>query len=145
MYRSILVAFAFSDAGRDALAMAAGLARHHMAKLHIFHALDYKLMNLAPDDDSCELACTEAEERFAREHGDALADVEATFDCRPADPAMEICRLARERKFDLIVMGCHRRKLARIDYTGMTILEKSPCPVLLVPHRDTPAISCADA
>jgi hypothetical protein len=35
------------------------------------------------------------------------------------------------------VLGCHQNPekmcLGRIDYVGMTILEKAPCPVLLVP------------
>jgi nucleotide-binding universal stress UspA family protein len=45
--------------------------------------------------------------------------------------------MARELNVDLIILGCHQLPekmcLGRVDYIGMTILEKAPCPVLLVP------------
>ena len=62
------------------------------------------------------------------------------FKSRPADPALEVCKLARELPADLIILGCHeiseKISLGRLDYVGVTILEKSPCPVLLVPFND---------
>jgi nucleotide-binding universal stress UspA family protein len=67
-----------------------------------------------------------------------LADFEkGAFICLPADPALTTCKLARELNVDLIILGCHQLKekisLGRVDYIGMTILEKAPCPVMLVP------------
>jgi len=60
-----------------------------------------------------------------------------SFKCLPADPALEVCKLARDIRGDLIVLGCHQFRekmgMGRIDYVGMTILEKAPCPVILVP------------
>ena len=60
-----------------------------------------------------------------------------TFGCLPADPALEICRIAKHHKSDLIILGSHQESekmnLGRIDYVGMTVLEKASCPVMLVP------------
>jgi nucleotide-binding universal stress UspA family protein len=60
-----------------------------------------------------------------------------TFGCLPADPALEICKIARNTNSDLIILGSHqrheKRSMGRIDYVGITILEKAPCPVMLFP------------
>jgi nucleotide-binding universal stress UspA family protein len=41
---------------------------------------------------------------------------------------------------DLIVLGCHQLtekiSMGRLDYVGVTILEKAPCPVMLVPYLE---------
>jgi nucleotide-binding universal stress UspA family protein len=59
------------------------------------------------------------------------------FGYSPTDPGLEICRIARQIKADLILIGSHdnpnKPKIARIDYVGMTILEKAPCAVMLIP------------
>lgn len=136
MFTTIVAAFAFSTPGRAALRTAASLAKAHAARLHVFHALDYKLLHLQPDGPECSLACAETEQRFASEHGAELAELGAAFVCRPADPAMGVCKLARDLSADLIVIGVHQGKLARMSYTGITIMEKSVCPVLLVPVKE---------
>ncbi len=60
-----------------------------------------------------------------------------TFGCLPADPALGICKLAKHHNSDLIILGSHQESekmsLGRVDYVGMTILEKASCPVMLVP------------
>ena len=47
------------------------------------------------------------------------------------------CKLARRIEADLILMGSHNESekpnLSRVNYVGMTILEKAPCPVMMVP------------
>ncbi|EPR44385.1 UspA domain-containing protein [Desulfovibrio sp. X2] len=133
MYETILVAFSFSDPGRAALAAGAELARREGARLHVFHALDYRLMHDDPAHPACVAACLETEDRFRNEEGEGLKDVQAFFECRPDDPAMAVCKLARDLPASLIVIGVHRSKLARISYTGITIIENAPCPVLVVP------------
>ena len=61
-----------------------------------------------------------------------------TFGILPADPALEVCKIARYVNADLIILGSHQRlkktSLGRLDYIGVTILENAPCPVMLVPH-----------
>jgi nucleotide-binding universal stress UspA family protein len=63
-----------------------------------------------------------------------------SFKSQPADPALRVCKLAHELPADLIVLGCHQLSekisMGRLDYVGVTILEKSPCPVLLVPYSE---------
>ena len=53
---------------------------------------------------------------------------------------MDACRIAKNIRADLIVLGCHQShhkiSMGRIDYVGMTILEKAPCPVMLIPFTD---------
>ena len=60
-----------------------------------------------------------------------------TFGCLPADPALGICKIAKHHKSDLIILGSHQRaekmSLGRVDYVGMTILEKASCLGMLVP------------
>lgn len=140
MFRRILVALKFGSAGIGALLRAAELAQAHRAELHVFHALDYSLAH-SSDPQALDRARQAAAERFAETVRPRLpAGVEPLFACEPADPALEICRRARELAADLIVLGCHqipeKMCLGRIDYVGITILEKAPCPVMLIPRCD---------
>lgn len=139
MFKRILVAIKYNDTGRNALAVAARLAAIHGAELIAFHALDYRLLSEGVPEAEREQACSMAKQRFERDFGN-LYHGGGDFTCHPADPALAVCRLAREREVDLIVIGCHQREkgtcLSRMDYTGMTIMDKAPCPVLLVPYSD---------
>lgn len=140
MFTRILVALKHNDTSRNALSVAAELAGIHGAELIAFHALDYRLLAEGVPASEREQACEAARRRFEREFGQAFREAGSDFVCLPADPAMAVCRLAREREADLIVIGCHQRDkgscLSRMDYTGMTIMDKAPCPVLLVPYSD---------
>lgn len=139
MFQTILAALKFTPTSLRALEFAAKLAAAHGAKLHVFHALDYKLSTLDPADPKCRASCLEAEKAFKEQAEQLLQGVgDWDFDCRPADAGMEICRLATRLEAGLVVLGCHQRSgigLGRMDYTGMTIMEKSPCPVTLVPYQ----------
>lgn len=139
MFKRILVALKYNDTGRHALSVAAKLAQIHGAELIAFHALDYRLLSENVSEAERNKACALARQRFERDFGD-LYEGGGDFTCVPADPALAVCRLAREREVDLIVIGCHQREkgtcLSRMDYTGMTIMDKAPCPVLLVPYSD---------
>ena len=80
----------------------------------------------------------ETKDRFETEVKPLLGDRNhVTFGCLPADPALEICKIAKHHKSDLIILGSHQEaekmNLGRVDYVGMTILEKASCPVMLVP------------
>ncbi|MFO7496714.1 MAG: universal stress protein [Desulfobacterales bacterium] len=141
MFKRILVAFKFSPAGRCALEKAIQLARIHGAALHILHALDYRLTRA--DVQARKLAETRdaAQQRFEAEIKPLLTELrDVRFECEPADPALAVCRRARDDAMDLIVLGCHQRperaSMGRVDYVGMTILEKAPCPIMLVPYWD---------
>ena len=138
MFKRILVGLKFTPASRTVLEKGIEIARDHGAELHIFHALDYRLKALESNDPKLMEINEETRDRF-----DAVVkpllddDNHITFGCLPADPALEICKIAKHHKSDLIILGSHQEaekmNLGRIDYVGMTILEKASCPVMLVP------------
>jgi nucleotide-binding universal stress UspA family protein len=139
MFTKILSAFKFSNAGITAYQKAVQLARHHQARLFVFHALSYRLTGIDPGHAEVVAQQAAAEMRFKTEIK-PLVELEQPirFVCMPADPAMAVCKMARELMVDLIVLGCHqpleKAGLGRVDYVGMTILEKAPCPVMLIPY-----------
>ena len=139
MFKRILVALKFGPAGIEALKKSAELARVNNAELHIFHALDYSLKDADPNTPELLAIKDETARRYRTEAEPILADLEhVTFKSLPADPALEVCKLARSLPADLIILGCHQLSakisMGRLDYVGITILEKSPCPVMLVPY-----------
>jgi nucleotide-binding universal stress UspA family protein len=104
----------------------------------VFHALDYHLKDMNDADPKMTEILTSVRQRIKADLTPRLAGTsEVAIDYFPADPAMEVCRIAVNIGADLIVVGCHqpnrRYSLGRVDYIGMTILEKAPCAVLLVP------------
>jgi nucleotide-binding universal stress UspA family protein len=139
MFKRILVAFKFTPASSLVLEKAIEIAKELHADLHIFHALDYRLKALESGDPKLREIGIETRNRYEAEIKPLLGDFEhATFGCLPADPALEICRIARRHKSDLIILGSHqvseKMSLGRLNYVGMTILEKACCPVMLVPN-----------
>jgi nucleotide-binding universal stress UspA family protein len=138
MFNRIIVALKFTSASKYALEKGIGLAKDYGADLHIFHALDYNLKNLDKNDPMLIEKTNEVEQRFEKEMKPLLGDLSKyTFEVIPADPALEVCRLAQKKEADLIIVGCHQLMekscIGRIDYVGMTILEMATCPVMLVP------------
>jgi nucleotide-binding universal stress UspA family protein len=141
MFKRILVALKFGPASMFALKKSVALARQNDAELHIFHALDYLLQETDENDPKLVEIKEETGRRYKTEIEPLLGNLKnISFKCRPADPALEACKLARDMQADLLVLGCHSRKekmcMGRIDYVGMTILENAPCPVMLVPLCD---------
>ena len=138
MFGKILVAFKFSPSGLNAIDLAVRLAKAHGARLHVFHALDYHFKDMDDADPKMNEILTTVRQRIETDLAPRLAGTsEVAIDYFPADPALEVCRIAGNTGADLIVVGCHqthrRYSLGRVDYIGMTILEKAPCAVLLVP------------
>lgn len=138
MFKRILVALKFTPASRSVLEKGVEIARDHGAELHIFHALDYRLQALDRSDPKLMKINKETKDRFDTELKPFLNDYnQITFGCLPADPALEICKIAKHHNSDLIILGSHQEaekmNLGRVDYVGMTILEKASCPVMLVP------------
>ena len=138
MFNQILMALKFGAASEFALVKGIELAKTHDAELHIFHALDFTLNELEEDDPKRVKMVEDAHQQYDQKIKPLLADFEkGFFICLPADPAMKTCKIARDLNMDLIILGCHQLPekmcLGRVDYIGMTILEKAPCPVMLVP------------
>ena len=138
MFKRILVALKFTPASQAALEKGIEIASDNGAELHIFHAQDFRLQELEADDPKRVERNRAMQHQFEAEVKPLLnGSKKVTFGSRPADPALEICKMARQTHCDLIVLGSHqqpeRMSLARINYVGNTILEKAPCPVMLVP------------
>ncbi len=138
MFERILVALKFGPASMYALKTSLAIAQLNNAELQIFHALDYLLQDLDDNDPRLLEVKHETELRFKSEIEPLLGNLKnVSFKCLPADPALQVCKMARNINADLIVLGCHQLPekmcMGRIDYVGMTILEKAPCPVMLVP------------
>lgn len=141
MFERIIVALKFGPASLSALNKGMEIARLSNAELHIFHAMDYLLQDLESNDPKLLEVKRETEHRYQSEVAPLIGDLaNVSFKCLPADPALEVCKMARDINGDLIVLGCHQLKekmaMGRVDYVGMTILEKAPCPVMLVPFWD---------
>ena len=139
MFKRVLVALKFGPAGIEALKKSVELARVNNAELHIFHALDYFLQTSHEDAPEYVAIKKKTERRYRTEIEPLTADLrDVMFKCLPADPALEVCKLARNLPADIIVLGCHQLtekiSMGRLDYVGITILEKAPCPVMLVPY-----------
>ena len=138
MFNQILVALKFGPASIFALKKALDLTQANDADLHIFHALDYTYQNADENDPELAEIRKTAESHYRSEVEPLVGNLNnVTFNCRPADPALHICKLAHDLPADLIVLGCHQLtekiSMGRLDYVGVTILEKAPCPVMLVP------------
>lgn len=140
MFKDILIALKFSPAGLYAFDTAVRLVRFHNARLHVYHALDYRLKNLDRTDPKLIEALSATENMIQSSLHPRLAEIDmakVSIAYSPADPALEVCRMAINIRADLIVVGCHQTQrnldLGRVDYVGMTILEKAPCAILLVP------------
>jgi len=138
MFKKIILAFKFSSSCRSALEKAIGLAMENDAELLIFHALDYRLKEMDQNNPELIKITKQMQEKFETDVKPHLNDFpKFVFGFSPTDPGLEICKIARQNQADLILVGCHdepgRQNITRLDYVGMTILEKAPCPVMLVP------------
>ncbi len=141
MFKQILVALKYGPASIYALKKALELARVNDANLHIFHALDYSFQDTDGNDPEFVEIKKKAETCYRNEVEPLLGHLKnVTFKSQPADPALHVCKLAHKLPADLIVLGCHQLSekisMGRLDYVGVTILEKAPCPVMLVPFVD---------
>jgi len=140
MFTRILMALKFATASEFALVKGVELAKTHGAEFHIFHALDWSLTNLDDSDPKVVEEKQEAENYYEAKIKPLLGDLkDVAFKCRPADPGMEVIKQARQLNADLIILGCHqlpeKMGLGRVDYVGITILEKAPCPIMLIPFN----------
>jgi len=137
-FQKIILAFKFSSACRSALEKSIKIAMENDAQLLIFHALDYRLKEMNGQDPKLIKITQQMKQKFETEIKPHLAEFpNFKFGYSPTDPGLEICKIARQIQADLILVGCHdepdKQSITRLDYVGMTILEKAPCPVMLVP------------
>ena len=147
--RRILVAVDFSAAGANAVETAQAYAVRFGAGLtlvHVLHLTDnlFGTGTFAFPDSARQIA------EAARVELDKVAGGirAAGLDCRTdvlhgtPDEQLRLFALDPVHQIDLLVVGTHGRTgLARVAFGSVAqrILQSSPCPVLVVPSRPTPA------
>lgn len=142
--RSILVPVDFSDASRDALSQAAGLARAVDGSLTLLHVVDlppagwvgFEALDVDLRAPQVELlARTRDHLREEAEKVPATRGLEVTVRARDGSPGREIVSELREADMDLVVMATHGRSGLTHLLLGSVaekVLRAAPCPVLTV-------------
>ena len=140
--QKILVPFDFSEYSEKACAWAVAMAEKWRARILLLHIVprpSYPPVLIGThfnaEDFERELR-TEAEERAKAfvektEHGRVLIDVKVLI----GEPSWDLCKVAEEEHFDLVIMGSHGRTGLGHMLLGSVaerVVRLSPCPVLVV-------------
>jgi manganese transport protein len=143
-YQNIGVAVEFAPADGLVLTQAAALARTHGAELVLVHVVEgLAAAYLGSDAD-------DQESRADRARMAALVDHLRTDGLTAegllgyGSPPEELVRIARDRQFDLLVLGTHGHRFFADLALGQTVapvLHRLTIPVLVVPTRSAPAIN----
>lgn len=143
----ILVCTDFSSCSDVALQRAAEISRRDETRVFLVHVFDPKKVhgpsNLGPTtyegqawDEESMHRLREARNRYFRH----LPDTEVQYDAVPsANPALQICRMAKDTRASLIVVGSHGRTgmLRRLlGSVAEATVRHAPCSVYVV--RDQP-------
>jgi nucleotide-binding universal stress UspA family protein len=123
-YRNILFATDFSAPSRLAGRIAADLARHFGARLHVLHVVP-PVTDPTPADPALRAAVAELEA------GASVVTASAT-----GRAASEIVKYARRNAIDLIVLGTHGRtglSRAMLGSVAEAVTRRAGCPVMTVP------------
>jgi nucleotide-binding universal stress UspA family protein len=144
-YGSICCAIDFSEPSRFAMLEAAELARCLGAELELVHvhappSVLERDMLVAPEDAQASPSA-EAEElmRMWRSEAERLTGRAVSSTVLPGDAASVVGALARERPFDLVIVGTHGRRGVRRFMLGSVaerIVREAPCTVVVVRHRE---------
>lgn len=147
----IIVCTDFSSCSEVALERAAEIAGRDGARVFLIHTYDPKRVTglgsrpAAPGDreawdESSMHRLREARHRYFGH----LADTEVQYDAIPSShPSIEICRIAKETKASLIVVGSHGRTgvLRRLlGSVAEATVRHAPCSVFVVREQAEPAI-----
>jgi manganese transport protein len=137
-YRRIGVAVEFAGDDGPVLAQAAALARGHHADLVAVHVVEGL---------GASYYGSEAQDRESRSDRSRMADLveqlrqkglQAEGTLGYGNPPEELVRIARERQFDLLVLGTHGHRFFADMALGRTVspvLHQLTIPVLVVPTR----------
>jgi nucleotide-binding universal stress UspA family protein len=135
-FRSVLAAVDFSTTSRAALSFAARLASAHGAQLHVLYVQNPALSTVARNA-GIDL------QRELRDHLEAFVrSARPAAQCRRhlhvvlGSAAVEICRHARRRGVDVVVVGSRGLSESPVGTLGATAAEVLRCatrPVLVLP------------
>ncbi len=138
LYRTILVPLDHTELDREALSLAAGLAREHRSKLLLLHVEEDVTSQVYGElSETSEVA---AGREYLDEIAAALREHGVEVECvlgHSRDPRKEIVRFARQARPDLVVMGAHGHKWFQDLVFGDTIdavRHALGVPVLVVPE-----------
>jgi universal stress protein A len=139
-YKHILLAADFSAHGENVANRAKDLADKFQAKLSIVHVMDNLLITDAAYGSTIpfDLDLTAELMAIAKKRLAQLADkLNISDDCRfmeTGSPKLEIIRVAKENKVDLIVVGSHGRHgfALLLGSTANGVLHHALCDVLAV-------------
>ena len=146
----IVVCTDFSSCSELALQRAADIARRDEARVFLVHAYDPKKVKgpggREPSEGDRqswdEGSMHQLEEARRRYFGD-LADTDVQYESVPsAHPSIEICKIAKNTKASLIVVGSHGRTgmLRRLlGSVAEATVRHAPCSVFVVREEATPA------
>ncbi|MFI5178764.1 MAG: universal stress protein [Vicinamibacterales bacterium] len=142
-FRSVLCPVDFSEHSRAALRYAAAVVTRSLGRITVLYVNDPLLIAAAAAAySSSRLARTARAElgRFARTSLRASQAASLRLATAVGKPAIEIDRIARRGRFDLIVMGTHGASGASRLFFGSTtagVLARARVPVLAIPPRAT--------
>jgi universal stress protein A len=141
--RRILLASDFSKASRKAFAVAVMMAKQNRTSLTVLHVIA-PMAPIAPDQyigpETWRELDVEAR-RWARQKVAALtakarkSGVRAEGLVADGSPAPQIVRIAKSKRFDLVIIGTHGRTgLARFFLGSVAgrVVSTAPCPVMTV-------------
>ncbi|MFQ5895350.1 MAG: universal stress protein [Nitrospinota bacterium] len=150
--RKILVPVDFSEYSKEALAVAADVARDYGAQLLVLHVMaepessvpyevyvDWGRVKSDIRADSERMLVGMMREVFGPGERKEL-ESEPTTLIRWGEPGRGILDVAREEKADLIIMATHGRTgLSRVFMGSVTesVLRRAPCPTLVIRSRDS--------
>jgi nucleotide-binding universal stress UspA family protein len=139
MFKKILVAYDGSEGAQRALALGLDLALIHKAKLWTL-AVQERMPRFSGTIDEVK-----EEKEFANQHSSKLleaantqaqeAGVELKAIMRPGHPAQTIVEVAKEGKFDLVLVGHSGLSGVWAAFLGTTaekVSRHAPCSVLIV-------------
>ena len=140
-YTRILVAIDFSEASQQVIQKAVAIAQRNNAQLTALHVVEY----LPPIDIAYEPVIAsgwDIDEEMLQDQAQAtlqkLCDETGMNTIEQnviiGMPRVEICRYAREKSCDLVIIGSHGRHGIRLllGSTANGILHDMPCDVLAV-------------
>ena len=141
--RRILFASDFSKASGKAFATALDMAKTNRATLTVLHVIA-PLVPVSPDQYVGPETWRELDQetrRWTKRKLDALTAKASKSGIKVAgltadgSPAQQIVRVAKSRRFDLLVIGTHGRTGLAKFFLGSVagrVVSTSPCPVLTV-------------
>lgn len=143
LFSNIVIGTDFSKASKSAFLWAYKLAKEVNARLHIFNSVDIntgeggKISGQADIEKQLDAARKKVEKEYIPKMKN-FDNYDITV--REGTPYVEILKLAREKKGDLIVMAHHTREidpeLALLGSTVEQVVLRSSCPVASVNRPD---------